>query len=555
MCVLMRIFLIQLVSVKVNFNNIEFYKIFGIECDFLQSEYIKYIDPNQYQYKLKLWPESCDLDERILKQYLLPTQETKNIFPLFSFSVHLNEDDTEKSFILQIKFEDDVINDNKLDFTLKHLSTNLEVPKTPEKVTPISSTLKGALAAVSGATLGAGLSVGAAASVWSLINFQQFVGYLAYINIQYPAHLETFLTMFNDASLEFLPNPLESLMEQVSEAWGSVVDEKEQKEKYQLPGKFAKFETPTLFISNAGSTFSICLALVILPYILDCLGKIKKIQNNKTFIKIQSGLRWNVPLRTFLESGVPLLFAILIQMRKISYANIPYGLSTVSASIAFVYFYFMCQEIFKNLRKLEVEKAKEENIESSIGTLYEGLVMKKDKPSAKYYYLLILLRGMLLVFLDVFVDFWPIVQISCMIIFNLFFICYVWKIVEFESSYLTWASKMKEALIFMGEVLISTLYHEDHNNKEFEDLIGWVIIGLFVFMLVLEVSYGVYLQVVAFRIFFRKGVELLKKRKNKRRVQHNSEISVIKSESSSISNESSPGKSEISSGKILTIEL
>lgn len=454
-----------------------------------------------------------------------------------------NED---SSFILKIVFEGSVLADNKLTFTLKHLSTYLEVPKTPEKVTPISPALKGALAAVSGATLGAGLSVGAAASVWSLINFQQFVGYLAYINIQYPAHLETFLTMFNDASLEFLPNPLESLMEKASKAWGSVVDENEQKEKYQLPNKFAKFETPTLFISNAGSTFSICLALVIMPYLLDCLGKIKKIQNNKFFIKVHSGLRWNIPIRTFLESGVPLLFAILIQMRKISFASIPYGVSTVSASLAFIYFYFMFEYICKKLRRLEIEKAKEPNIENSIGTLYEGLVMKKGQPYAKYYNLLILLRGMLLVFLDVFVDFWPIIQISTMIIFNLFFICYVWKMVEFESGYLTWTSKVKEALIFMGEVLISTLYHDDLNNKEFKDLLGWIIIGLFVLMLVLEVSYGIYLQIVAFRTFLKPTVALMKKRKKKLKVQDGSEKQ--ESESSSV-------KSDNSSVQILTIEI
>ena len=80
-------------------------------------------------------------------------------------------------------------------------------------------------------------------------------------------------------------------------------------------------------------------------------------------------------------------------------------------------------------------------------------------------------------FVDVFIDTIPPVQIATMILFNLFFMYYVCQIIEFESRYLTWTSRIKEVIILIGEILIMVL-HRQETTKVFRDLIGWIIIVL-----------------------------------------------------------------------------
>ena len=317
--------------------------------------------------------------------------------------------------------------------------------------------------------------------------------------------------MFDDVNLEIIPNPLASITDRLAELWDSLVNNADK--KYQLPNKFTEFDTPTLFIINSGSTFFVCLIILLVPFLFDLLRKFKRIQSIKFVQNLHSSLRWNIPIRVFLESGIPLTFALLIQMRKISYSNVPYGISTVTASLAFIYLVIMINYISQTLRDFKYEDLKNPSVENSIGTLFEGIVLKKDKPSGKYYYLLVLFRGMLLVSVDVLADEFPIVQTTIMMIFNVFFVYFVWTIIKFESRYLNWTNRIKEVLILVVEIFFMTLCYVQ--NEKYRNVVGWLITSMLGLTMVMELLFGFYLQALAVRDFVKRIREFFRKKKKK----------------------------------------
>ena len=413
------------------------------------------------------------------------------------------------------------------------MKTTLQVPKTVED-SALTDAIKTALLALNGGVLGSGLFLGGTAAAWSLIGLQQFIGYFAYINIPYPSHLEKFFALFLNNNLDFLPNPFQTLTEFISETWDSAVNPQDSLERYQLPYKFKELETPTLFIVNAGSIFSSCLVVLLLPCLLDCLRKLTLFKNLKALAILHSNLRWNIPFRIFLESGVPLLFAVLIQIRKITYANIPNAISTSTAVLAFIYFCVMLQCVFRDIASLKKENLKDPIIENSIGTLFEGLRMKKYRAWGKYYYFIVLLRGVLLVFMDTFTDFLPSLQIGSLITFNMFFACYAWTVIEFESRYITWTTRIKEVLILMVEIFLLVLYVQE-GEKPYEDMIGWIIIVTLGVVLAMEICYGVYLHILAVvELWTRIKKILCKKKKRKiRKVSFATDVETFPGDSTS----------------------
>ena len=324
-----------------------------------------------------------------------------------------------------------------------HLKTTLQVPGTQDDDSTLLDTLKTALLVFNGGVLASSLFLRSTAAAWSLIGFQQFIGYFAYINIAYPSHLDTFLQLFLSDYMDLLPNYFQRLTEIISEAWDSAVNPNDLLEEYQLPHKFKELETPTLFIVNAGSIFSSCLIVIILPCFLDCLRKFKYLRKLKALAAIHSSLRWNIPLRIFLESGAPLVFAVFIQIRKTTFTNIPYAISTTTAILALVYFCFMLLFLFKTLLRLKKRNFKNPNVENSVGTLYEGLRMNKYRAWRKYYYLIFLLRGILLVSVDAFLDSTPWLQVGSLIAFNVFFACYAGPLLSLSLDILHGQRRLK----------------------------------------------------------------------------------------------------------------
>ena len=74
--------------------------------------------------------------------------------------------------------------------------------------------------------------------------------------------------------------------------------------------------------------------------------------------------------------------------------------------------FFVYKLVTKTINELKKKDARDE-----YGTLYEGIEL--SQPPSKYYYLLILARGILLVVLIVFLESVPVLQVVPLIIFNM----------------------------------------------------------------------------------------------------------------------------------------
>ena len=323
------------------------------QCESLKTQYSKPVGSSSHEYIVTLTPDSCDLSANMVKSSLIPTSEAKKNFPKFSFETSYTSPHT---YRVRVTFDDSVLQSANLDITLSHLSGFLAVPKTIapsnlakdlEKAAPVVTTT---ITTTMGTSFGATLAMGASTAMWSMLSFQQFIGYFIYLNIDYPPQLETFLSFFSFTDWDFLPNPIASLTESWKEDLSLDESSLEGESRYQLPLKFVKYEVLPFFIDNGGSLITINLLILIAPFLLHHLRRIKVLKIDRLLWKTEMNLRWNGIFRAFLENSIPLLFATLIQLKKASFDNIYVALSTFLAMIAFSYLTIMLHFVWDTLQ-------------------------------------------------------------------------------------------------------------------------------------------------------------------------------------------------------------
>ena len=121
--------------------------------------------------------------------------------------------------------------------------------------------MKTAMQAIVGAavasTVPAVFSSGAVGSFWDFIGICQIVNYLLYLLVIWPENAKMVFDLFSGASLTFIPNPFQSILDDISQL-GSVI---------VLPDVFADNGAEGLFIADSGSTVGVW-GIVALFYIL-----------------------------------------------------------------------------------------------------------------------------------------------------------------------------------------------------------------------------------------------------------------------------------------------
>ncbi len=184
------------------------------QCESLKTRYIKPLGSSSHEYTVTLMPDSCDLSASLVQSQLLPIPKSSKKFPPFSLQSSYISSHTYKVTVI---FSDSVLQSGNLDITLSYLSGSLAVPKTIvpselaknlEEAAPAVTT---SIATTMGTSFGGSLAMGASTTMWSMLSFQQFIGYFIYLNIDYPPQLETFLSFFSFTDWDFLPNPIASL--------------------------------------------------------------------------------------------------------------------------------------------------------------------------------------------------------------------------------------------------------------------------------------------------------------------------------------------------------
>lgn len=127
---------------------------------------------------------------------------------------------------------------------------------------------KAAAAAVAGAMFISGVDP---ALLWSLANLMQLFYYLLFLNVNYPKNLRRFLGLFSLGRLNFMPNPLSGVIQEV------------ENESLPSPPRFYENSFTGLFVETSGSILSMMLmslGIDLSAHVLKCcLMKHKKLLN------------------------------------------------------------------------------------------------------------------------------------------------------------------------------------------------------------------------------------------------------------------------------------
>jgi len=473
-------------------------------CSSMQFIYVKATDSG-HEYQMTLENSQCSLSSATVIQSLAGTPHSISNFPVFSFAV-LSK--TANTYMVMVTFQGSVLEAGALDVTLAHLSAGLNVPKklvpsptlaTIGELAPAAEVMVGSLV---GASFAGTLTLGATASLWSIISFQQFVGYFKYINIEFPYQMKIFFSILKSADWNFLPNPLDGITESLNRK--VMKSNGEEFEEYQPPAKFMENDVTSFFIDNAGGILTLNLGLLILLVIVLQVKKMKRFRKSTILKKVKVFLKWNVIARTFLENAIPLILGVFLQLRILSFGKAYLVLCSILAVFAIIYFLIFSSFITKVLYKKNSEQLDKEPIRKMYGTLYEGISLKDQ--DAKYYNIIILIRGVLLVALITFCSKIPILQIVGLIPFNAGLVYFLFKVTVFEDRYLGIVNKIKEILILFGEIGILFLNFKS-SSEAYYDTLGWLITLCFMTAMLIELVYMIALQIYNLRLIKKKAID------------------------------------------------
>jgi len=495
------------------------------QCQTMLTSYIK-ATSSGHQYEMILGPSSCDLTAQAVQQHLAGTTLAIQSYPPFTFQVTKKGNNV---YTVNLDLQGSVLNSGVMSVTLEHLSGTLSVPKTLvpsqtlEDIAEAIPAVGGVVTGVVGGSLVGTLALGATASLWSIINFQQFVGYFIYMNIEFPFQLNMFFDLLSSSSFSFLPNPIDWVTESI--AAGVMSDTSEE---YRPPQKFAEQDVTSFFIENAGGVLFMNLLLLLFLVIVQYIRSKSRFKKNWILKKIHQTLKWNFIFRSFLENGVPLILAIFLQFRVMVFRKVYVILSALAAVFSLVYFIIMFYYIVKALYVRDSEQLKKESVEEKIGTLYEGIDLVE--PESKYYAILILARGTLLAFLLSYFQAIPVLQITPLIAFNAGIVYYLFKGCGFEDRNLNMINRIKEILIMFAEVFILCLNFQS-STEEYYNVMGWFTVVCFLTALLIELVYMIYIQIKGFATIKQKIMNIwnmfmrwynqwkARRRRNKRKVK------------------------------------
>ena len=464
-------------------------------CEEMKVEYIRATDTGP-QYKMTLSPDSCDLTLSYVKANLKGVNQS-----LPSFTLKVNSKTDSGVYVVDITLKDTVLNAANMDLSLNFLETSLTVPKqfipseTLRALSKATSTAAGATSAAFGASFVGTMSIGASAAMWSMINYQQFVGYLIFINIDYPFQLELFFDLLQSTGLSFLPNPLSRVSDMIDERFPNFKTDLSA-EKYQPPRKFVKREMTSFFIENGGAEFIMNIVFFVALLTIPAALRLRQLPLRNTLRKFHFNLKWNITARSFLESGIPISLAIFLQLRKLTFDTSYNTASVILAIAAFLFLMLMINFLCEVLYVEDKEKLAEKKFKLKYGTLCEGLHIKHSV--AKYYNIMILFRGVLLAFLVTFFEDWPLAQTIPLVIYNIGLVYCLFHRVDFENKTLTRINQIKEIMILLGILVIICLNIKD-KSLEYYDLLGWIALGLFLGAFLIELLYIFVIQIVALK--------------------------------------------------------
>ena len=142
--------------------------------------------------------------------------------------------------------------------------------------------------------------------VWGFVILLQMYYYLLFFNIDYPSNLRSFLRIFSMGRLEFLPNPLNFILEDLDE------------KRLYSPPNFYNNEFSGLFFHTGGSMILIWLLILIGYLIAQVLTSMKHCLSKpiaRRAVKMKEFFEWSGFLRTWTSTYFEFMFASNLQVK------------------------------------------------------------------------------------------------------------------------------------------------------------------------------------------------------------------------------------------------
>jgi len=240
---------------------------------------------------MTLLPLTCDLSLQTFLEYFNLTEVPDTVQP-FQFEITKNDTST---YFIKIIFQELINQTEILNISLSHLNGTIIIPPEPIEIDepeeqPIERDETDqdfeipqiSLGVIIGGSIIGTIALGASATIWGLVSFQQFIGYFIYINVHYPSQVEVFLSMLQISLWDILPNPLSIITEPLL---GSFLENnKIGTSKFQPPQKFVKYGETSFFIENGGSIILTNIILLISLKVILSLKSLERFQN-RIFLK------------------------------------------------------------------------------------------------------------------------------------------------------------------------------------------------------------------------------------------------------------------------------
>lgn len=303
------------------------------------------------------------------------------------------------------------------------------------------------------------------ALLWTLVSFLQIFYYLTFINVTYPVNVEIFLELFQVASLDFIPNPIEKILSDV------------EKNSVPVPGKYEVHEIEGLFLINS-CPILMTWGVYFVFYLFAIIAK-KCIPGDsntlhKYISKVVEWYQWSGLLGILIAAYPDIVQSAFLQVRALSFSSRLFSISSV-LSLIFTLFgigmpLLVSTIIYKNNNNLKQLTKKYE-------ILVDKCNIKNTMP--RYMSTIAVLRAMIVNGALVLLQDYPVVQVIFLLGPTLGIV------LTFAIKRNVFASTLDNVVRILEEFFFTVLYinifilslTEDKYTEEERLRVGWVIIG------------------------------------------------------------------------------
>jgi len=313
--------------------------------------------------------------------------------------------------------------------------------------------------------------------LWGIANLIQMLYYLLFFNIEYPENLQRFLQIFSLGRLTFLREPSITIFSDLAT------------EKLPSPPNFYQNDFSGLFTQSA-SSFLLFLFVAFLIYgISKLLNHVLKIPGStrlKRFLtKTINSYEWSGILRPLIQSYFDLMIASYLQMKVLSFESVITVLSSILGILFLLLNLLLPYLIYKIISKNHTKSIHLEKYQA----LYEDFDL--NDPFKRYFNAIYLIKRMFQAMGIVFLYYYPLLQIMTSFLLSLVLLTLILSYRPHQRMILNIVDALIEiaflgihSLILLLEVMeLTSILNEDKSY-----LIGWMIIGLALMVLAIQVG-------------------------------------------------------------------